>query len=125
MWTASGFFHRGELVGGFFPLGGRGGDLVGDGAQLAVEVLEFAFVSVGLRSFQRGGDLGLLGFEFDDFLFQDADVFAEFADVARGGFGLAGGRRGEGGGGGAGARGGDRRRGSGGARVDRAFQIKP
>ena len=53
-------------------------------------MLEFAFVGVGLGRFEGGGDFGLLGFEFDDLLFEDSDVFAEFADFARAGFGFAG-----------------------------------
>ena len=44
---ASGFFHLGELRGGFFPCLGRSGDQVGHGGQLAVEVLELALVGIG------------------------------------------------------------------------------
>ena len=88
--STSGALHLGQFCDGFFPLFRGGGDEVGHRAELAVEVLEFAFVGVGLGGFEGGGDFGLLGFEFDDLLFEDSDVFAEFADFARAGFGFAG-----------------------------------
>ena len=60
--------------------------MVDDGAELAVEVMEFALVGVGRRIFERGGDLGLFGFELGNFFLQRADFFAEFADFVGRGF---------------------------------------
>jgi len=55
-------------------------------------VLELTLVGIRLGRLQRGGDLGLLGLQIDDLLFQHADILPELADLARGRLGLGRGR---------------------------------
>ena len=82
----SGFFHFLESGGGFFPVGSGGGELVDDAAEFAVEVLGLTGSRIGFRSFEFGGEFGLLGFEHGDGFFQLADLFAEFTNFVRCGF---------------------------------------
>ena len=73
--------HLGELRRGGFPGGGGGGELIHDGTELAVEVVEFTFVGVGRGIFQSAGDLGLLRLKLGNFFLQQADFLAEFPDT--------------------------------------------
>src|SRR5690606_36821494 len=86
----------GELGRGLYTLGGGGGDLVDDRAELAVDVLG-ASAGVRFRRLQLRGQLGLLRLESGDALPERAGCGAEVLEPARRPP-AGGGRRGCGGG---------------------------
>ena len=65
--------------------------MVDDGAELAVEVMKFTFVGVRRGIFERGGDLGLFGFELRNFFLERADfldLVSDRVELLRGIFGV-------------------------------------